>query len=180
MPAQVPDSPLYCPSRLHPYWDFLKELSAFSSLIRCNYISSELRYIKHYFWRSGIFFPPLCCFLLLLLSLCLFERDTTPLWFSFTFFSKHASKPATLDFQQKTEFHEHLDTDSLRGDDWDPITDRPVQRVKKRKKQLTGWILKLSLKKQDWSRQWYKRDRVALLPPFCPFGSLFYFSSFVI
>lgn len=75
----LPDSSVYCPYRLNPYWDFLKELSAISSLIRCNYISSELRYIKHYLWRSGIF-SPLCCSLLLLLF-SLFERDTTPLIF---------------------------------------------------------------------------------------------------
>lgn len=37
-------------------WTYSKGLSANSGLIRCNHISSQSRYIKHYFCWSGIFF----------------------------------------------------------------------------------------------------------------------------
>ena len=94
-------------------WTYSKGLSANSGLIRCNHISSQSRYIKHYSWWSGILFlspslphsplpppptPP---------SLYLNMRHSSSLIFSLSFPNK---PPIQLHWnvQQEPQFHENF------------------------------------------------------------------------
>lgn len=60
--VKVPDSS-QCYFHRCLLWLFAKSLSAASSLIRCNHISIQPCYIKHYLWQSGCFFFSFCLFL---------------------------------------------------------------------------------------------------------------------
>lgn len=89
LPAQVPDSSSLTPLDVILTGTFYRGLSAISSLIRCNHISSQPCYIKHYFWQSGIFFPFLSpSFFPLSLNM----RNSSSLIFSLSFPNKPPSQ----------------------------------------------------------------------------------------